>query len=139
MISICSKFDNKLLHLVVRAIDFDEIKSERVNLGSEKDFLQVALLSIQDKKKFADHRHLERPVSYNLAKAQEAWFVITGEVQVIYFDENDIEIFKTILSMGDLSITYHGGHGYKTLTENVRVIEIKTGPYEGAKLDKVLI
>ena len=36
-------------------------------------------------------------------------------------------------------MTFQGGHNYEILEENTRVLEYKTGPYYGQKLDKVFV
>jgi hypothetical protein len=44
-----------------------------------------------------------------------------------------------LLKKGSFSITYEGGHNYKALSKNPKIIEYKIGPYEGVKRDKVFI
>jgi hypothetical protein len=139
MLEIRSKVDDNLLHLIVKKGTLDGQLDERVNLGDEKDFIQVALLNIKLRKSFQSHRHILRDVSFDQVNAQEAWFIVSGQVRVTYFDVDDTQIFTEILESGDLSITYRGGHGYEILTEKTQIIEIKTGPYEGPTLDKVFI
>jgi hypothetical protein len=138
-LEIRSKVNGELLHLIIKRGVLDDQSEERVNLGNEKDFIQVALLNIKIRKSFQSHKHILREVNFNRIKAQEAWFVISGQVKVTYFDVDDNQICSEILESGDLSITYNGGHGYEILTEKTQVIEIKTGPYEGPTLDKVFI
>jgi hypothetical protein len=36
-------------------------------------------------------------------------------------------------------MTFEGGHTYKSLSSKTRIIEFKTGPYQGIEKDKVFI
>ena len=139
MLQIKSKSTNELLHLVIKNQDFDSQEVERLNLGDTEDFLQIALLNIKNPKVYQSHKHIFRGVKFDKIMAQEAWFVITGKVLVNYYDLNDELIQNAVLTAGDLSITYSGGHGYEILQPGTKVIEFKTGPYEGPELDKVFI
>ena len=37
---------------------------------------------------------------------------------------------------GDVVVLLWGGHGYSVLEDNTQVLEVKTGPYVGAELDR---
>jgi hypothetical protein len=139
MIEINSQDAKMLLHLVIKSKDFEMQDVERMNLGTTNDFLQVALLNIEKPKMFQSHRHIYREVKFEEIKAQEAWYIVSGKVLVKYYDLNNELIQSEVLSAGDLSITYSGGHGYEILEIGTKVIEFKTGPYEGPELDKVFI
>ena len=88
---------------------------------------------------FAPHVHLERKRSFTNLRAQETWVVMSGEVEVTYFTDKGVLISKEILRAGEVSISFRGGHGYRTLSSDARVYEFKSGPYEGQEIDKAFI
>ena len=64
---------------------------------------------------------------------------MSGRVEVTFYTDNGVLISKAILESGDLSISFKGGHGYKTMTSDALVYEFKSGPYEGQEIDKAFI
>lgn len=126
----------KTLHQIYRVETLAEQMPERVDLGTESNFLQVAAMRILKPKHFRAHTHLERKRSFSNLRAQESWVVIRGEVEVHYFDESDELISIRKLKAGDLSITFFGGHGYEIKTIDTLIYEFKSGPYEGQQIDK---
>ena len=69
---------------------------------------------------------------------QESWFVYKGKVKCIFYDIDDTIIDEVILNEGGISMTFRGGHNYEILEKNTLVLEYKTGPYLGQKLDKTI-
>lgn len=136
MEKIYSKIDkNKLLHIITR---FNDISIGRRDLSDPVEFLQIATINMEKGKTFFPHKHIwsdTRPTKI----PQESWIVIKGSVKVTLYDTNDKIIKEDILMPGDASITFYGGHNYKSLEENTIVYEVKTGPYLGLELDKVKI
>lgn len=128
-----------LLHLVYRCGDLESQLSSRLNFGDEKDYLQVAAIRSPANTSYASHIHLERERKFKNLKAQESWVVIRGAVQVEYFDIDETFITSKTLNQGDVTITFHGGHGYKILDSETLVYEYKSGPYEGVEVDKRFI
>lgn len=136
MEKIYSKIDpNKLLHIIVRK---EDLTPGRVEVISEDQFIQCALLNMEKGKTFKPHKHIWKERTRNVI-AQESWIVIQGSVKCIFYDINDIIIAEPILYPGDASFTLEGGHNYEILEENTLVYEYKTGPYEGQMLDKTFI
>lgn len=123
-----------LLHIVV---DGNFLKS-REEIIPESNFLQLSKLSLVNGIEFKPHRHIEKEVTFSKFHAQEAWVVLSGRVEVIYFDLDDTEISRYILTSGETSITLLGGHNYRVLDDS-RVLEFKSGPYLGVQRDKVKI
>lgn len=124
----------KLLHIIVRK---DDLVKGRTDICPPNQFLQCAALILPVNKTFRPHKHLWREGVYNIP--QESWVVISGNVEVILYDTNNVEIHRDILTPGDLSITFEGGHNYEILSEDSLVYEFKTGPYNGQENDKVFI
>ena len=89
-------------------------------------------------KTFKPHKHIYKTVPKS-AIAQESWVVMSGKVEVTFYDIDDTIVEKRILETGDLSITLFGGHNYLILEDHTLVLEYKTGPYYGQSYDKVFI
>lgn len=136
---IHSEVDGSLLHVVYRLEDLSSQMDKRINFGEECDFLQVAAIRSPAKTEYAPHAHLTRSRKLDNLKAQESWVVVSGSVEVQYYDIDDRFIASRQLNRGDLTITFNGGHGYKILGEETLVYEFKSGPYEGVEIDKRFI
>ena len=137
-ISIYSKIENsKLLHLVNRIPA--KLDGERQEITPHDKFLQLTLLNVNKGRTFAPHRHIWKKPTYDSVIAQESWIVIRGKVKAYFYDIDEQLIATEILSPGDCSMTFEGGHSYEILEENTVVYEYKTGPYLGQKLDKVFL
>lgn len=125
----------KILHTIVRKKDLTPGRKEVV---SEDNFIQCAILNMEQGKTFKPHRHIWKERTRNVI-AQESWIVIQGSVKCIFYDLDDTIIATPILHPGDASFTLEGGHTYEILEDNTLVYEYKTGPYEGQALDKTFI
>jgi hypothetical protein len=136
MENIYSKIDNnKLLHVIVRK---EDLTKGRIEVVPENNFIQCALLNMDEGKTFKPHKHIWKERTRNVI-AQESWIVIAGSVKCTFYDINDQIIAEPILYPGDASFTLEGGHTYTILENDTLVYEYKTGPYEGQKLDKTFI
>lgn len=124
----------KLLHLVIRG-EYNLGERSRLDLVSAENFLQLAVMQIPSATSFRPHIHLERSRKLDNLKAQESWVVIYGEVEAIFYSEEGQELERRLLKSGDCSMTLHGGHAYVAHSDS-RVLEFKSGPYEGQDLDK---
>lgn len=126
-----------LLHLVVRGKYFDEIGG-RSDIIDPRHFLQVAFLNLAKDQTFKAHRHIYSKFFTESKISNEMWYIIRGSVQADYWDLDGSKLNSVILSEGDITITISAaGHNYTSLTENTRVIEIKSGPYFSREQDKV--
>jgi len=137
MEKVYSKIDGELLHIIHRV---DDVTEPRIDVIAEDNFLQLAVLKMQNGKTFKPHRHIYKPVNYDKTIAQESWIIVRGKVKVILYDiEGNDVLAEPILTAGDASITLKGGHNYLILEDDTLVYEYKTGPYEGIELDKEFI
>jgi len=125
----------KILHTIVRKQDLTPGRKEVV---SEDNFIQCAILNMEEGKTFKPHRHIWKERTRNVI-AQESWIVVQGSVKCIFYDLDDTIIATPILYPGDASFTLEGGHTYQILEDDTLVYEYKTGPYEGQALDKTFI
>jgi len=140
MIKIYSKIKkNKLLHIICNKNSHYKIKSNRLDLSSNYQFMQTAILSLNNNQTILAHKHIWKRPRFKKMIAQESWLVLSGKVRIYTYDLDGSYLKSFLLGKGNFSITYEGGHSYKALTKNPRVIEYKTGPYEGVKRDKVFI
>jgi hypothetical protein len=136
MENIYSKVDpNKLLHVIVRK---EDLTKGRIEVVPENNFIQCALLNMDEGKTFKPHKHIWKERTRNVI-AQESWIVIAGSVKCTFYDIDDQIIAEPILYPGDASFTLEGGHTYTILENDTLVYEYKTGPYEGQQLDKTFI
>lgn len=129
-----------LLHEVIRPsqnVPFQEVR--RVDFSETKEFLQGAIIEIPKNHSFRPHVHKERARSFSNLRAQEAWVVLRGQVEVDYFTDSGEFILTETLGAGDITISFLGGHGYRTLTSDALVYEFKSGPYEGQEVDKFFV
>jgi cupin fold WbuC family metalloprotein len=126
---------DKLLHIIVRKKD---LTPGRVEVVPEDQFIQCALLNMEEGKTFKPHKHIWKERTRNVI-AQESWIVIQGRVKCILYDIDDQILYTPTLSPGDASFTLEGGHTYEILEDDTLVYEYKTGPYEGQALDKTFI
>lgn len=124
-----------LLHIVIRKEDFIAGRQEII---PTENFLQCCTLNLAEGHTFKPHKHIWKQQDL-LVIAQESWVVISGRVRVKFYDLNDVLIADPVLEAGDASFTLQGGHNYVILEDNTRVLEMKTGPYFGQKMDKVFI
>lgn len=131
---IYSKLTGELLHIVLRDI-VSHNTEERDNIVDNNQFLQLAVLKMGKDTTFKAHKHIYKKQDI-LAIAQESWVVLNGKVKVFFYDLNDQLIEQKILDKYDVSVTLKGGHNYYILEDNTFVLEYKTGPYQGQKLDK---
>lgn len=134
---IYSKNGKDLLHLVLREITSPETQ-ERTNIVEEDQFIQLAVLNMKQGTTFKPHKHVYKNLNVP-SIAQESWIVLNGSVKVFFYDLDDTIVAERVLNMHDCSITLKGGHNYLILEDNTYVMEYKTGPYMGQKLDKKFI
>ena len=124
-----------LLHQLFRPNDKEG--PHRINISPVNESIQVCHLSLANNQTFRAHKHVF--YKRDMPMAQESWVVISGRVEVFYFDLNDRLITTRILKQGDCTVTYRGGHNYKSLEKDTIVYEFKTGPYFGTEKDKVFL
>ena len=94
-------------------------------------------MKMSEGRTFRPHKHIGMDRKTTIT--QESWVIINGSVKAILYDLDDTIIAEEILNIGDISITFRGGHNYEILDDDTLVYEYKTGPYKGQKLDKVFI
>ncbi len=133
--NIYSKIEpTQILHIINRKRDIVE---GRCDLVEPDEFIQVAALKHEAGKTFEPHRHIMQ-MRNHVYIPQESWVVISGLVQVTFYDTDNSVLHTDMLEPGDCSITLQGGHNYKFIHPGI-VYEFKTGPYLGQQHDKTMI
>jgi len=125
---------DKLLHIILKK---EDVKTQRLNVVEDHEFLQLAAMRLPAGKTFRPHKHVYCEKTSTIA--QESWVVISGKVMAILYDVDNKVVTREILGPGDCSITLRGGHTYEILEDDTLVYEYKTGPYLGPSKDKEFI
>lgn len=128
----------KLLHVVYNYSDVLNQETQRVDLSENDQFIQVAALKMQRMITFKPHQHIWRDGEEKVIP-QETWIVIKGIVEVYHYDTDGTLICTHVLSGGDCTITYEGGHTYRIMSDDTIVYEVKSARYYGQEKDKVFI
>ena len=126
------KHPEDLLHIVNRVEDIDG----RSDLTPPEKFLQVATFNINTDVKVKAHQHKWKKPPETQVIAQESWVVIKGRIKVFLYDTDGSLLVEEIISDGDCTVTFDGGHKFDVLEENTIMYEFKTGPYLGREMDK---
>ena len=120
---------------VLCSIITGEETTERIDASTDDEILQVSLINLN--RDVAPHKH------YNIERrtwgTQEAWVIMQGRVEVTIYDTEDVPVDGLVLTAGACAVFYEGGHSIRPLTDDVKLYEIKNGPYYGPLKDKVRI
>jgi hypothetical protein len=74
--------------------------------------------------------HFHNPVERNVVYTQEVLYIKKGKIKVNFYNEKQDFLLHRILEGGDVILLASGGHGFEVL-EDIEMIEIKQGPYQG--------
>ena len=107
---------------------------KRKDLCPPEECLQVSVKNLNPDNKFKPHRHnvLERTTH----STQEAWVVISGQINAKVWDINDEIAYQSVINPGDCLVALRGGHCFEVLENNTVLYEFKNGPYHGIDKDK---
>jgi len=131
MIKLITK-DGTLYAIVLRKDDW----GKGLNFITPDDtFIQVGTFWYQEGKECRAHRHIPNERPNNLT--QECNIVMFGSLLATIYDKDDQEIHQTVLKSGDLIVVLRGGHGYKMLEPDTKLVECKNGPFISVEKDKV--
>jgi hypothetical protein len=126
---------NEMLHIIIQSEDW---QPGRLEIIEPNNFLQCAMLQLPKHTTFKPHYHISK-CGEEFVIAQESWVVINGKVECIFYGLDNTVIATEVIQAGEASFTLRGGHNYRILEEDTRVLEFKTGPYKGQVLDKEFI
>lgn len=95
--------------------------------------LQLGLIERKAGYAFRPHSHRDMP--YEVNTTQEFLYVEKGRLRAKIYDADWNVIYETELKAGDMFFSVTGGHSFEVL-EDVRLIEVKQGPYPGDQYAK---
>lgn len=89
---------------------------------------QVAYMNHESGHRIQPHYHnqIERTVFYT----QEVLIIKQGKLRADFYNKERKKLGERVLNEGDLILLCYGGHGFEVI-EEVKMIEIKQGPYVG--------
>jgi cupin fold WbuC family metalloprotein len=122
----------QLLAIVVRESASSESKYNFLTEQSEP--LQLGVNFYRAGEAIESHTHLPRDIQID--RVQEVLVIGEGKTRLTLYDDDRRQVAETVLSKGDLVLLLSGGHGFEIL-EDTKILEIKQGPYDGKKQDKV--
>lgn len=102
-----------------------------IHFFTPDDFSQQLAYMCHPAGKVIDPHH-HNPAPRTVHYTQEVLFIKRGRLRVDFFDDNQIYLESRILEAGDTILLAGGGHGFEAL-EEIEMIEVKQGPYEGDK------
>jgi mannose-6-phosphate isomerase-like protein (cupin superfamily) len=123
-------FDGELFAIVIRNT-FDK---KGITFFTEENLSQqLAYMSHPKGKTIQPHIH--KPIERTVAYTQEVLIIKDGILKVDFYSEQQAYLESISLKKGDIILLIKGGHGF-SVTEDVKMIEVKQGPYAGDK-DKI--
>lgn len=122
---------NLILAIIIRDTDWEEGLNF---ISSNEDYLQVGIWGYDKRKILESHIHLVKP--RKVLRTQEVLFIKKGGIWADIYTEQEKFLKSVELREGDTIILLNGGHGYKILENNTKVLEIKNGPYLGVEKDR---
>ena len=106
-------------------------------LTPNETFIQVGTWWYPAGKDLKAHKHIvnERSITHT----QETVVIMNGSIEIHLYDEKKSIFHREILKEGDVGIIFSGGHGYRVLEDQTKVVEIKNGPFHSVEKDKEMI
>jgi len=104
---------------------------------ADTDFVQVSTWNYNKDKHLKAHGHKIAERKSN--RTQEVIFVKSGKLKVVFYSEDDKQLYNGIMEPGDFAIIFAGGHANDILKDKTQILEIKNGPYLGLEVDKKVI
>ena len=74
--------------------------------------------------------HFHNPIERSVVYTQEVLLIKKGILKVNFYDNQQQFLFHRILTQGDIILLASGGHGFEVI-EEIEMVEIKQGPYQG--------
>lgn len=74
--------------------------------------------------------HYHNAVQRNVVFTQEVLVIKKGKLKVDFYDDTLTYTQSRVLESGDIILLSAGGHGFEVI-EDLEMIEVKQGPYQG--------
>jgi len=120
---------NNLISIYIR---FDEISQSKEFLTEHYDEFQFGTFNLLRGEIIKKHIHKKQ--ERIVTQTTEGIVVLTGSLEIDFFDEDEKFIEKITLNERDSVLILSGGHGIRVL-DDCKFIEFKQGPYI-ADIDK---
>lgn len=121
------KNEEQVIAIIIR----DRFDKEGIEFVTPNEFSQQ-LAYMHHKKTHKIIPHFHNSVSRTIHYTQEVLVIKEGKLKVDFYDMECKYLESSILNKGDIILLSSGGHGFEVL-EEVKMIEIKQGPYIGEK------
>lgn len=118
---------DKLIALIIR----NNYQCSGVDFITSDEYSQQVAYMHHPAGKIID-AHVHNVVHRNVVYTQEVLFIKKGKLRVDFYDDYKDYLESCVLETGDVILLTSGGHGFKVI-EEVEMIEVKQGPYSGAK------
>ena len=112
-------------------------RSEKKFFSDPDDSIQIGSLFFKKDAAVSPHLHKKRYVG--MVAPMEVLVVVLGEAVAHIYDNNKNEIAIEVLHSGDVLVQRTGGHGFKFVTSDTLILEVKSGPYNNKDGDKEMI
>ena len=123
--------------VLAKHISRDDIKEGLSFFSDDAESLQVGTWVYNSGKELQAHIH--NLVERRINRTHEVLYVISGSLEARIFDMEAQPVESFLVEQGEILMLMECGHGYKILSDDTRVIEIKNGPYPGAEADRYRI
>lgn len=120
-------YNNELLAIIIR----DDFQQPGITFLTDNELSQQ-LAYMQHPKGKSIEPHIHNPVPREVLFTQEVLVLKAGKLKVDFYDDQKVYLESRILGKGDVILLIKGGHGFDVI-EDIRMIEIKQGPYIGEK------
>ena len=103
---------------------------ETIFFSNPDDVLQIGLIVTNKTRGIAKHRHLRN--ERKIFSTSEFLHIQNGECVLILNDWDQTEEFRVNLKTRDSVLLLNGCHALESLTNDLKILEVKQGPYAEA-------
>jgi hypothetical protein len=123
-------YEGQILAIIIR----NNFNKPGIHFFTPNEFSQQLAYMNHPKGKIIEP-HFHNPIERSVIYTQEVLLLKKGILKVNFYDNHQQFLFSRILTQGDVILLASGGHGFEVI-EEIEMIEIKQGPYQGDN-DKV--
>ncbi len=80
--------------------------------------------------------HIHKEFERTALRTYELLYIIKGSIEASVYDFDRQLVEKLNVREGEILILMECGHGYRIMSEDTTVLEVKNGPYAGAEEDR---